>query len=80
MNPMNRVSEGALHRLARRNIVPSDLMIVSPSQEGIAGQLGAVVAHDRLGLATLAEEPIELAGHPDARDAGSGIAIDCETS
>jgi hypothetical protein len=45
-------------------------MIINLSQNGIADQLGAV-AHDRVGLATLADEPIELAGHPDARDAGS---------
>ena len=37
---------------------PGDLVIVGPSQDGIAGQLGAVVTHDLLGLAALAEQPI----------------------
>jgi hypothetical protein len=37
-------------------------------QDGVRGQLGAVVAHDRFGLAALAEEAIELASDPSAGD------------
>ena len=61
-----RFSEGVLHRFARRDVVPGNLVIVGPSQDGVRGQLGAVVADDRLWLAALVEEPIELAGDPGA--------------
>ena len=43
-----------------------------PLQDGVRGQLGAVVAYDRLGLAAFSEEPIELASDPDAGDRGVG--------
>jgi hypothetical protein len=44
----------------RRDMVPGHRVIVGPSQDGIAGQLGAVVA----------EQAIELAGDPHAGDRG----------
>jgi hypothetical protein len=47
-------------------------VIVGPLQDGIRGQLGAVVTDDPLGLAALAQEPIELASDPDPRDRGVG--------
>jgi hypothetical protein len=39
---------------------------------GVRGQLGPIVTHDRLGLAALIEEPVELASDPDAGDRGVG--------
>jgi hypothetical protein len=60
--------EGILRWFAWRNVVPGDLVIVGPAQDGIAGQLGAVVTHDHLRLAALDEQAVELAGHPAARD------------
>src|SRR3546814_17006888 len=36
-----------LLRLARRDVVPLDRSLLRPSQDRQAGQLGAVVAHDR---------------------------------
>jgi hypothetical protein len=47
-------------------------VIVGPAQNGVAGELGTVVTYDRPGLAALDEQPIELAGDPDARDRGVG--------
>jgi hypothetical protein len=58
-------SAKALHRLARRDVVPRNFMIVGPSQDRVRGQLGAVVTDDRLGHAVLIKQPIKLAGDPD---------------
>ena len=69
-----RLDKGILNRLARRDVVPVHLVIVGPLQDGVRGQLGAVVAHDRLGLAAFSEEPIELASDPDAGDRGVGTS------
>ena len=35
--------EAVLHWLARRDVVPLDLAILLPGQDGVRGQLGAVV-------------------------------------
>ncbi len=56
-----RLGEGILRRLAWRGVMPSDLVSVRPVQNGIRGQLCAVVADDRPGLAVHDEEAIELA-------------------
>jgi len=40
-------------------------LVVRPPQDGIAGQLSAIVADDGLKLAAFAKEPIERAGDPD---------------
>ena len=69
---MKDSAKAFLDRLARRDVMPGDLVIVGPLQNGVGGQLGAVVADDCVGLATLGEEPIELASDPDARDRGVG--------
>src|SRR5262249_10741662 len=67
-----RLGEGVLHRLARRDVVPGNLVIVGPLQDGVRRQLGAIVAHDRLWLAALIEKPIELTSNPNAGDRGVG--------
>jgi hypothetical protein len=41
------LDEGVLRRLAWRDVMPSDLGLLSPSQDRHAGQLRAVVADDR---------------------------------
>ena len=57
-----RLDKGILDRLARRDVVPVDLVIVGPLQDGVRGQLGAVVAHDRLGLAAFSEQADRVRG------------------
>ena len=54
--------------------MPSDLVIVRPSQNGVRGELGAVVADDRAGLAAaFDQQTIGVASNPDAGDrAGCG--------
>ena len=64
------LGEGVLRRFARRDVVPFDLVLVRPSQDGVAGELGTVVADNGLGLAPRGEKPIELTGDPDPRDRG----------
>src|ERR671911_2569783 len=41
-----------LHGLTRRDVVPFDAVILCPAQDGIGGELGAVVRNDHLRLAT----------------------------
>lgn len=60
--------EGILHRLARRGVVPIDLVVVDPPQNGVRGELSAIVADDSFRLAALVERPIDLANYPQARD------------
>lgn len=43
-----------LHRLARIDVMPIDICLCRPGQEGVAGQFRAVVADGRLGLLRLA--------------------------
>ena len=55
-------------------------MVVGPSQDGIAGRFGAVVAHHRLGLAACTEQPVEPAADAEAeidqRQAFAGKVVD----
>jgi hypothetical protein len=51
------VGKEVLHRSARRDEVPRHLVIAGPLQDRITGQLGSVVAHNRIGLATLLQQP-----------------------
>ena len=49
--------------------MPSDLVIVRPSQNGVRGELGAVVADDRAGLAAaFDQQTIGVARSPFAED------------
>ena len=56
--------EAVLLRLARRDVVPFDAVLLGPLKHGIAGELGAVVGDDHLRLAALGHDPIEHAGNP----------------
>lgn len=65
-------TEAVLHRLARRNEVPVDLVLLRPGQHGIAGELGAVVGDDHARLAALIDQRRQFACHPPPRDRGVG--------
>lgn len=62
------LDEGILRRLARRDVMPVDPGGISPSQDGVAGEFGAVVADHHLRLAALAEQAIRLTGNTKARE------------
>jgi len=47
---VQRFNKAILHRLARCNLVPFDPTFLLPSNDGVRGQLGAVVADDHAGL------------------------------
>jgi hypothetical protein len=61
------LDEGVLHGLAWSDVVPVDAGLAGPSQDGVAGQLRAVVADDGPGLAVGSDQQVELARHPLAR-------------
>src|SRR5271169_2856901 len=42
--------KAVLHRLARRDVVPFDFVLLLPSQDRVRGQLGAIVADDQAGM------------------------------
>jgi hypothetical protein len=46
--------------------MPGHLVTVGPARNGVAGELGTVVTYHCPGLAALDEQPIGLAGDPDA--------------
>src|SRR4029434_969565 len=65
--------EGVLPGLACSNVVPVAAGLAGPSQDGVAGQLRAVVAADRPGLAVGSDQQVELARHPLARTRADGV-------
>ena len=64
--PVEALDEAVLHRLARRDVVPFDMALLLPVQDGVRGQLGAVVAHDHRWIAALDCDAIELPSHAHA--------------
>src|SRR5580658_203555 len=63
-------NEGVLHRLARRDVMPTDASILLPAQHGVGGELAAVVADYHQRLLALRDDRIELACNPAAGDRG----------
>jgi hypothetical protein len=60
-----RPSKGVVYQLARRDVVQGHLMIVSPSQDGIAGQVGELMmrAKPNIGYDPVAvPAPVSLTG------------------
>ena len=66
--PLKGLHEAVLHGLAGRDVVPFDLPILLPCQDGIRGQLGAIVRHDHAGVAAILGDDVEFAGDAFARD------------
>src|SRR5918994_1835556 len=44
--PVEALADAVLHRLARCDEVPSDLVLACPAEHGVGGELGAVVGDD----------------------------------
>ena len=82
--PVEAFDEGVLGRLAGRDVVPGDAALVLPFEDGVTGQLAAVVADDRRGLAVQPDQGIELAhdaapgerGVGDQREILAGAIVD----
>jgi len=62
--------EGVLDRLSGRDIVPSDAAFLPPAQNGMRGELGAIVADDHQRPLASRDDGIEFARHPAAGDRG----------
>lgn len=60
--------EAVLHRLARRDVGPFNMPAFLPRQNGIRGQLSAIVRHDHAGVAAMLDDDVEFAGDTLARD------------
>lgn len=61
-----------LLRLAGIDVMPLNLVVVRPFEDGLAGELGAVVRHDAGRFTVDANQGVQFARHPDPRDAGIG--------
>jgi hypothetical protein len=61
-------AEAILHRLARRDVMPLDLVFGRPGQDGVRGELCPVIGNDHARLATPADQRRQLSGHALARD------------
>ena len=68
-------NKGVLHRLAGRDIVPTDAAFLAPAQHGVRTQFSAVVADDQQRLLVLGDDGIELARHPTSGDRGRQPAL-----
>jgi hypothetical protein len=60
------LDEGILHGLARRDVMPCDAALIGPLQDGVAGELAAVVADHHLRLAALDHQTLQLPRHAGA--------------
>ena len=60
------LDEAILHRFARRDVVPFDVVLLLPSHDGVRGELGAVIADQHARVATEFGDAIELAHDPQA--------------
>src|SRR5215813_905346 len=60
--------EGVLHRLAGRDVMPTDAAVLLPAQHDVGGELAAVVADNQQRLLALGDDRIELTCDPAAGD------------
>jgi len=58
--------EGVLDRLAWRDVVPFDAVVLLPAEDGVRRKFGAIVAHHHQRLASGVDKTVELAGDPTA--------------
>src|SRR6185312_12344642 len=66
------LDEAILHRLAWCNVVPFDVAFLLPGQDGVRGELGAVVADDYARAASRLDDAVELAHDPWGSKRGVG--------
>ena len=64
------LDEAILHGLARRDVVPFDPALLLPCEDGVRGQLGAVIADDHARSPTHLGDPVEF-----ARDTNTGERV-----
>ena len=62
------LAEGVLHRLARRDVMPGDALGLAPGENGVRGELGAIVGDDDPGTAAAGDERCQFARHSLAGD------------
>ena len=62
--PIEALDKGVLNRLSGVDVMPIDPGLLGPAKNGVAGQLGAVVADDSLRSTAPCDQKIELAGNP----------------
>ena len=62
--------EAVLHRLSRSNVVPLDLAILLPFQNGVRGQLRPIIADHHAGIATRSGDVIEFPSYALPRQRG----------
>ena len=64
---IERLDEGVLQGLTRRDLVLLDVLILLPAKDGERGELGTVVTDHHARPATPFEEAVELASDADTR-------------
>jgi len=64
------LADAVLHRLARGDVVPGDPGLGAPGEDGVRGELGAVVADHEIRPAVPSDESFELAHDAPAGDRG----------
>jgi hypothetical protein len=66
------LAEAVLHRFARRDEMPDDLVVPRPAEHDVRGELGSVVRDDHAGSAALLDQRRQFARHAPAGDRGVG--------
>jgi len=62
------LDEGVLHGFARCDVMPVDPGVISPCQDGVAGEFAAIVADHHLRPAALNRQPVQFPRHTGAGD------------
>ncbi len=57
-----------LHWLSGCDVVPLDLLFLLPGQDGVRGELGAVVADDHARTASALDDAVKFTHHPRAAE------------
>ena len=68
---------GVVDRLAGADEVEFHARAAGPSVDGLADELGAVVANNSRGLATMCSQQVELSGNSSAADGGRDDGREC---
>lgn len=76
-SPVEALDLTVLHWLPRRDVVPVDVVVLRPGEDGVEGELGAVSRHDHAGLAASGDEACRGRPGRDAPAGGEALRCSC---
>ena len=71
---VERLTDAVLHRLARRDEMPGDALLLRPGEHRVRGEFGPVVGNNQVRLAAPGDDRVEFAGDAPPEIEVSAIA------